>query len=498
MSDRLHKSKRSLSRRSSRNIKDVTIGTHVSSGRRSTKGVSSHSPGFSSSRRTARAKRGYVDQMQPQTRTRESAESYHKRVNRPHYLEQIQKKRRRRGIGVAVGIVCLVLIIVGAVGSFAYLSSVSGKMGLGDSNAKSSLAAQPANSPYYVLVVGEFSVPGQEYSGPDTIIAARVDETAKQVSLISIPANLQVKLSDGKTRSLSDAQLIGGDAALISAVNEFTGVSISHIVKVDSDGFKKLVDTVGGVTVQVAEEVDDPKAGDVFIPAGQQALDGDAALTFVRATNYVNGAEKRTKNQALFAAAFGLKVLETDAVHTVSALDRLADNIKTDWGATDVMAVADKLRGISTSAVYIAQVPGSIAVNTGTGVKTFTVSSTTWATMLAAFKAGQDPAAAVAVAGNADPKSFTVTVRNGSGGDGIAGQVANTLSAQNFQIAETGNAESFVYDETLVVYKDDAKQIAAETVASALGVGRAVASNGLYTFNTDVLVMVGKDWKPLN
>ncbi len=46
------------------------------------------------------------------------------------------------------------------------------------------------------------------------------------------------------------------------------------------------------------------------------------------------------------------------------------------------------------------------------------------------------------------------------------------------------------------MYNDDAFEAAAETVVASLGLGRTVPGRGFYTFDTDVLVVLGKDWKP--
>jgi len=51
----------------------------------------------------------------------------------------------------------------------------------------------------------------------------------------------------------------------------------------------------------------------------------------------------------------------------------------------------------------------------------------------------------------------------------------------------------FVYDETLVVYKGEDEH-KAEMVIAALGQGRAVNYRGMYTFDSEVLVVVGRDW----
>ena len=53
-----------------------------------------------------------------------------------------------------------------------------------------------------------------------------------------------------------------------------------------------------------------------------------------------------------------------------------------------------------------------------------------------------------------------------------------------------------MYTETLVVYQDDDFADEAEAVVSALGFGRAIPSAGFYTFETDILVVLGTDFAP--
>ena len=87
-----------------------------------------------------------------------------------------------------------------------------------------------------------------------------------------------------------------------------------------------------------------------------------------------------------------------------------------------------------------------------------------------------------------------VTVRNGSGISGLAAQAASILKAQGYRIRGVGNADQFVYDETLIVYKSNARA-RAETIRKSLPVGRVVGSRGMYAFDTPVLVVIGKDWQ---
>ena len=80
-----------------------------------------------------------------------------------------------------------------------------------------------------------------------------------------------------------------GDAALVKAVSDFAGVDIAHFEKTDAAGIMRLVDAAGGVETEISEEVDDPTAGDVYLPAGRQVLGGREALTLLRASNFESG-----------------------------------------------------------------------------------------------------------------------------------------------------------------------------------------------------------------
>ena len=75
---------------------------------------------------------------------------------------------------------------------------------------------------------------------------------------------------------------------------------------------------------------------------------------------------------------------------------------------------------------------------------------------------------------------------------GVASEAADVITAEGFPVDEVGNANQFVYQETLVVYRED--QAWAEAVAQALPVAKVIPSRGMYLFDTDVLVVVGKDW----
>lgn len=298
----------------------------------------------------------------------------------------------------------------------------------------------------------------------------RVDEGARAATVVSLPSNLQVKLSDGAAHPLYDVAALGGDAALVEAVAGFAGVNVSHFARTDAEGIAHLVDAVGGVLVNVAEEVDDPTAGDVYLAEGEQALDGAAALTLLRAQNYAGGVESQAANRAAFFFALANKLMEPHGLGMIMRLDQTASDVQTDWKTLDLMALADALRGLQTT--YAASVPGHETSVDGTSQ--YVASGGDWTNLMDRVRAGDDPAAPEAAAPAVDPASFTVAVRNGTDVTGSAAQLTKTLEAQGFKVVETGNVDDYtVYPETLVIYHDEALSPAADAVVKAMGAGRA-------------------------
>ena len=481
------------SKLTSRRLRTATVGTHVP--RRSRADTNAASVGFSNPRKQRRATRGYVDTILPSTATRESSSQYARRVSRREFADEVRRRSRMRRTVALVACAVVALVAAGVAGTAAFFGSLDSRMGLAGSDASSALAAEKEGEPFYALVAADLDEAGSAgaVEGPDALALVRIDEAARAVSVVSIPANLRVVLSDGEAHPVRDAAA-SGDAALVKAVADFAGVDIAHLVKTDAAGIMRLVDAAGGVEVEISEEVDDPTAGDVYLPAGRQVLGGREALTLLRASNFESGVEQQASNQRAVLGALSLKLLGGGTLDLLSLLDEVGGSFRTDLGAQGALSLAGKLRGMDASAVRGALVPGQELQ--GDGASLYAASSDAWSTMMERVEAGEDPAVADE-APSVDPASFTITVRNGSAITGGAAQLAGTLEGRGFKVVETGNTDVYAaYDETLVVYNDDAYEAAAQTVVDALGFGRTVAGNGFYTFESDVLVVLGEDWKP--
>lgn len=412
------------------------------------------------------------------------------------YSTRVQRTSIAKRVAVIALIIAALAAIAFFVGSTVFFGAASSRLSLGSDEVRAQLVASEEGEPYFALLAADLdgSDDGEGFSA-DALVVARVDAGAHALTLASLPSNAQASLSDGEVHPLSDAVKVGGDAELISTVASLLDIDIAHYARTDEAGIVELVTALGGVSITLSEEVDDPRAGIHYLPAGSQTLDGEQAITLLSATNFTLGAETQSANQCAFLAAAAEQLLSANGPALLTLLDELAGDVKCDVDANGVISLASPLSGIQASSVVTCRVPGYVS---GVGEdSTFSVSSSAWEDMLAVIEGGSDPTDDSAKIDAVDPGSFEITVRNGSGVTGAAAEITDLLAADGFNVVETGNADSYVYTETLVVYADDANEARAEAVVSALGVGRAIPSSGFYTFETDILVVIGSDFTPL-
>jgi hypothetical protein len=93
------------------------------------------------------------------------------------------------------------------------------------------------------------------------------------------------------------------------------------------------------------------------------------------------------------------------------------------------------------------------------------------------------------------PGTITVSVRNGAGVSGIAKKVAAGLAKQGFVIKEVGNIGSSLFATSLVIYRSSADKAKADVLAKALHI-TSIQASSRYTFSGEVLVVIGKDYRP--
>ncbi len=450
----------------------------------------------------------YAPRSRTRTRTpRPGSAARAGRIVEPSPRLRVHRENRARAVKrwLIIAAVVVAVLVVGAAG-YAYFTMRSIdktiKAGVG-SNAQTvaALTKPVPKQPFTILLMGSDARPKEEAARADTIIVARVDPQTKQVSMLSIPRDTRVEIPGHGVSKINAANFYGGaeggPALMIKTVEGFLGIKINHYMEVNFLGFQKAVDALGGVWINVDTTIDDPKAAShsphlraQHIDKGYQLLTGEYALTYVRSRAFPDADFTRMRHQQSFFKALAEQSSRIENLPKLPSIAKsIAEYTATDMSVSEMLDIVMALKGIKATDLQTATVTGvwkSPYVWTDEAEK---------ARLVAAFKAGEPFDATSTVTTTVKPADVTVTIRNGAGESGVAASASSILRAAGFNIGEIGNANQFVYDKTLIVYKDDAGHLAADLVASKLPTGDVIASRGMYEFTTDVLVVVGKDWK---
>lgn len=140
-------------------------------------------------------------------------------------------------------------------------------------------------------------------------------------TLISLPRDSNVEIpsfkgsdsgktypATGRQVKLNAAYAEDGPELLVRTVEFNTGLHIDHYVEIGFAGFANIVDVVGGVEMDIPQDIKDTKSG-ADLKKGKQTLNGEEALAFVRTRYALAGSDlDRTKNQQKFLSALANQV----------------------------------------------------------------------------------------------------------------------------------------------------------------------------------------------
>ncbi len=216
-----------------------------------------------------------------------------------------------------------------------------------------------------ILLVGVDFAPGRESELTDTMLVTTLDPETNEGAMISIPRDLYgVPLGDGRVFNAKLNSLmslaeddptgypLGGPATLKAAIGELLGTRIHYVAAIDIEGMRQVVDTIGGVDVDVERAIDDPRYHDTFsgqrgfsIEAGPQHLDGQTAMAFVR-SRYGEGDNDFTRaaRQQQVLTAIARKLTAGNLILALPGLlDAVRQNLATDIPADRFAAIATEV-----------------------------------------------------------------------------------------------------------------------------------------------------------
>ena len=208
-----------------------------------------------------------------------------------------------------------------------------------------------------ILLLGVDTTPERVAQGDpprsDTMILVSIDPVTKQVGMLPIPRDLLVTIPGYGDDKINAAYAYGAQSeftgpGLVRATIEYNfGIPIHYFAEVDFQGFIKIVDTLGGVTVDVPAPIKDdehPAEGfnytRLYFPTGLQHMDGRTALRYVRTRHDDNDLARGARQQQVLKA-LRQQAIQLELITRVAELiDELGGTVRTDLRPRDVLALA--------------------------------------------------------------------------------------------------------------------------------------------------------------
>ena len=484
-----------------------------------------------------RADYGEVRQMPTARRSRQQqgANAGHEQYSRDRYTSNRSSRRDQMAapapakkkskvlrnvlIGVAAVLACV------AIGIGVYVNSISANLqeGVGDDVRAALVETEYSKEPFYMLLMGtdESEERNEEgtYGGSfrsDSMMLCRIDCAAKKVTLISLERDTLIDMGEYGVNKLNSAPMFGGAAYAIQVISEMAhNTPISHYAQVNFDGFCSIVDTLGGIYVDVPVEIDDYDAGG-YVKAGPQLLHGDEALILCRSRNTYNdygaGNSYRSANQRLVLSAIAQKLLSSDIATIARSVSTLSQFVTTDLGISDIIGIAQAMRGLDMSSDFYTAMQPTHSVYENEMWYNVT-DEPDWKNMLDRVNKGLPPTegdivdatgTVLASTGSgekiggsseniyATQKTGHVSVLNGGAPAGSGGAVGADMETIGYAVSVDSADKD--YANTIVVFKDALRRQDAHQIANSIGVGKIVMNNGDYTFDGDFLVILGADY----
>ncbi len=139
------------------------------------------------------------------------------------------------------------------------------------------------SGPTTVLLLGS-DQRGHQPARSDSILLMRFNPATHTVSQLSIPRDTLVNVPGHGQTKINEAYFWGGTPLAIKVVSSFTGAPINHVMLVNFHGFPALIDSVGGVVIDVPHDITSWYTGNriVHFKKGPQLMNGQRALIYSR------------------------------------------------------------------------------------------------------------------------------------------------------------------------------------------------------------------------
>lgn len=224
---------------------------------------------------------------------------------------------------------------------------------------------------FLVVGIGDNEEERESTRLTDTIMLAVLDKAAQSMSILQIPRDTYVGdvTPTGKINAIynrgEDAEYHGLEG-LSRRIYEMFRIPIDHYVLLDMKDFSTIIDSIGGIPMTVEEEM---SYKGVTVYPGEQVLDGEHALVFVRTRNiYASGDLGRVSAQRVFLKAFAEKLQSLGVREIIQVLPSVMQAVDTDLSLVDLLTLYLSVGGMDLADLSMMMPPGEAAMVDGQSV----------------------------------------------------------------------------------------------------------------------------------
>ena len=330
----------------------------------------------------------------------------------------------------------------------------------------------------------------------DTMLLLRFDPLNEGVVVLSIPRDTRAYVPGMGMTKINAANVQGGPAMAAQVTSELLNdVGIDRYVVVNVQAVQKLIDALGGVQVYVPQAMryqDDSQHLYINLEAGEQTLNGDQALQFLRFRYDSYGDIGRIQRQQMLLRALMEQTLNP---RTISRLPDITNVIRTHVDTNLTMEELLALMGFASrtdrSQVQMLMLPGDFGSVEEYNTSYWLPNYDRIDDMVANYF-NQGGITVSSTQSLPSPRSLRITVQNSSNDEGAADRLADTLYDQGYGNLFVDQDWPQVLATTRIIAQNG-DRATAEQVQQALGFGEVrVESTG--DLNSDVTILVGEDW----
>ncbi|MGE1162164.1 LytR family transcriptional regulator [Peribacillus simplex] len=265
-----------------------------------------------------------------------------------------KKTKKKRTWLKVVGIIVLLFILSG--GAFAYslwnaltktVDSMHTPIDRNTDKRTKDLALSD-QEPFSMLMLGVDERDGDK-GRSDTMIVLTVNPQKKSVKMLSIPRDTRTEIvGHGTQDKINHAFAFGGAKMSMDTVENFLDIPIDYYMKINMEGFKDIVDAVGGVTVQ--NDLDFTSDG-IHFAKGSHTLNGKEALAYSRMRHDDPNGDfgRQSRQRSIIEAVIREGASVSSLTKYNDVFEALGNNIQTNLTFDDMMDIQKNYRDASKS-----------------------------------------------------------------------------------------------------------------------------------------------------